>query len=138
MTISAKMLIFSAMTFLGCGAWAFIAPHSIAEALHLIPDGIGGRNEVRANYGGMLSGIGLFFLYCARHPKHHTTGWFLLALLCGGLAGGRAVSMVLDGMIGGMHLVAFISEVLLTLMALYFYNGRPQMVPAASGQPTGA
>jgi Domain of unknown function (DUF4345) len=57
----------------------------------------GAVGDVRAVYGGLSFGLSILFWLCA-NPAEARTGLKALLLTCGGLAVGRLVGLVLDGM----------------------------------------
>lgn len=68
------------------------------------------RGEVRAAYGGMFAVIGLFTLLSARAPELHRGRIAMLACLWLGLAGGRLLSVTIDGSPGGFGWFALAFE----------------------------
>ena len=84
-----------AMLFVGCTGLG--APRELLAPLAIPLDGPGAHNEIRAAYGGMHAGLGLFLLVTALQPALRRVGLWLTLCVLGGLVAGRLVSLVVDG-----------------------------------------
>ena len=78
----------------------------------------GGTTDVRATYGGLQLGLGIFFAWTALDPTRIRSGLVLALLIFGALASCRAVGVVLDASLNEFHRTGLIFETLLTLVAL--------------------
>jgi hypothetical protein len=83
---------------------ALMAPVGIAlEA----PAALG---EARANYGGMHTAMGLFFLAASFIRRIETAALVVVALFVGGLATGRLTSVLVDGWPGPLAALLVVAE----------------------------
>jgi hypothetical protein len=84
---SIAMIVLSALTFVGIGAWFVVRPETMDAGGDLIfrPDG-NAANEIRAIYGGLELGIGLFYAWCLFNRDRFKPALILIALTLG-LAG---------------------------------------------------
>jgi hypothetical protein len=103
------VLALCAIGFLAFGLWLLVDP---AGALGKI--GIEARNatalvELRAFYGGMELGLGLFLLACLLRPEWRQAGLWLVLLANGGAGLARLLAAVL----GGAALSGYLSWALL-------------------------
>jgi hypothetical protein len=55
------------------------------------------RIDLAATYGGMQLGIGAFLYYCALRPQRVRTGLVATLAILAGLAGTRAIGMIVTG-----------------------------------------
>lgn len=91
------LLGIGALVFLALGANGLVNPVG-----HLAPYDLALRSpawlgEVRANYGGMHLGIGLLLAFGAWLPDWRRTGLAVMLVFLGGLAAGRTLSVIVDG-----------------------------------------
>lgn len=91
-----------AMVYIG---WTGLsAPAALMEPLGIPLAGPAARNEIRAAYGGMHVGIGLFLLATALRADLRTVGLWANLCIMGGLVAGRLVGIAIDGSPGGFAL----------------------------------
>jgi hypothetical protein len=92
------VLLLSGLMFLVFGIGFLIAPTWLGGKAGLIPDGPLGRVELRAFYGGMEVGLGLFLLGAAAARKQvRAMGLVAAAMLLGATALGRLVGFAVEG-----------------------------------------
>ena len=120
-TTTKWIMVFIAI-FLAFALWTFIAPMSLAQNLGFHLPGNTGLNELRANYGGMYIGIALFLFISIRTPGMVRGAWLFLSLLLGGLAVGRFLSLLLDGMPGPALVFVMCMEIIAALLTFSFYR----------------
>ena len=89
-------LVLTALVFFGFGALFALRPDAIGT-MGVVTESITARIEIRAYYGGLGLGLGIFFALAAARR-----GWHLPALVAqigslGGLAAGRVLGMSLEG-----------------------------------------
>jgi hypothetical protein len=97
-----------ALTFVG---WIGLsAPADLMSPLGIPLDGASAHNEIRAAYGGMHVGLGLFLVVAALRPALRSTGLWVNLCIMGGLVAGRLVSFVLDGAPGDFVVRLLIPE----------------------------
>ena len=90
-------LILSAVAFGGAGLAFLAAPGVFAPAVDLALPTPTARGDVRAVFGGLELGLGVFFALAARRAAWVRPGLVAQALAFGGLAAGRLLSLTLDG-----------------------------------------
>ena len=93
-----------AVAMLYVGWSGLTAPASLMDPLGIPLTGPAARNEIRAAYGGMHVGIGLFLLATALRPALNVVGLWANLCVMGGLVAGRAASLVVDGAPGAFAL----------------------------------
>jgi len=105
MRFARTLLAVAALIFIGIGVLYSISPLAVVA---LFPDGSTGtadaRSEIRAVYGGLELGLGLFFLLGALRREHtaHAVACAALVSFFAGLV--RTASFAIEGSIPGMHL----------------------------------
>lgn len=63
--------------------------------------------------------LGLFWLYCAFSAKFRDTGLIVLALFCGGLAAGRILSVIIDGLPSPLLILYIFMELSLVPVSIW-------------------
>ena len=97
MTSWRLVLVIIGLSFVGFGA-AFIAyPGDMASIVSLVLINATARTDVRATYGGLEFGVGVFFLTCAMRRDFVRVGLFAAACVLVGMATARTVGLMLDG-----------------------------------------
>ena len=94
--MSRLALALGALGFVGFGAVLLVAP-ALLDVVGLDVRGAAARSDVRAVYGGMELGVGVFLASCVSRPSWHHAGLAVQALARGGAVAGRLVSLALDG-----------------------------------------
>lgn len=102
------MLWLGAATFVGIGVLYLAQPELLN--VYAGPPGPGQRTEIRAIYGGLEFGLGLFLGWAARARERVQTGLVLLGLVLTGITLGRIVGLVVEGTIDPVNLGAGIGE----------------------------
>lgn len=80
------------------------APATLMDPLGIPLDGPAALSEIRAAYGGMHVGIGLFLLATALRTDLRRVGLWANLCIMGGLVAGRLASIAVDGSPGGFAL----------------------------------
>ena len=119
---SRNLMGFISLFFIMIGTITFWDPQNMYEILGFQNATLGGFNETRANYGGMMLGIGIFLASSLKEPKKLQQAWFLLLLLCGGLTVGRVWSIVVDGWPQTLHNFALGVELLTALISAWMWR----------------
>lgn len=97
MTVWRLVLVIIGMSFIGFGL-AFVSyPGDMAAMVSIILVEKSARTDIRAIYGGMELGIGVFFLTCAMRRDFVRIGLFASACVLIGMATSRFVGLLLDG-----------------------------------------
>jgi hypothetical protein len=112
--------------YLGFGVAFLVAPAPMAELVHLSVEHPVARTEVRAFYGGLEMGLGVFLLLCLVRRGAARLGALALALLAGGTAVGRVFGIIADGSAGTAVLVILVVEATFALLGtvVYIREGR--------------
>ena len=88
------ILWISALLFIGYGLVSFFFPEIPAGLVDLKITNVDAAAEIRAIYGGLQTGIGLFCLLAAVNSDLYRAGLMLLVLGIGALALGRLYSIL--------------------------------------------
>jgi hypothetical protein len=98
---STLYLAFAALFFLGTGAYAVSRPQRFAATLDLATVRAGGLNEVRAQYGGFFTVLGVACALAALGIVERRFGLGLAAVTFGGIIAGRLWGLVVDRDLAG-------------------------------------
>jgi hypothetical protein len=107
------VLIIAGLFFLATTWSSGTAPDKFAARLGLSIANAGGINEVRAQYAGFFLAAAVVCAGALANCLSRQTAFVVLAVVFGGLIGGRLVSLVLDRGTGGYGP---------TIVALYFVD----------------
>lgn len=92
------VLLLNGLAFVGFGLAFAVAPDTMLALIDLpIPNG-GARTDLRAIYGGLEIGFGLYLLLSAARPAMVTSGLLAATLATAGLVTGRTYGLALDGL----------------------------------------
>ncbi len=122
--------------FLGFGLFCLFVPGFPAELVGFGLSGADATIEIRAQYGGLFTIIGVFGLLGLQMPAYRASSVLLLMLVYCGLGTGRFVGLALDTADTGptqytYYAAAF--ELLMSLLLAYLvFTGRHQPAPATS------
>lgn len=115
----AKFSIFiTILIYLIIGIWCLIAPIQTSSGVEISLPTTTAIIDFRATYGGLLVGIGIFFIVCLK-DTYVRLGLILQALSLGGLAFGRVVGLILDGMPQMILIYFLIAEIAAVILALF-------------------
>ena len=116
----ARYLVFaSALIFIVVGAGFLLIPRQYANILEIsLPTAVA-RTDVRATYGGLELGFGIFLVLCVVRREWIRPGLWALALGTGGFATGRLVGLVAEGTINNFMLFFLMLELAVTLLAVF-------------------
>ncbi len=110
MTSWRLVLVIIGLCFVGFGA-AFIAyPGDMASIVSLVLINSTARTDVRATYGGLEFGVGVFFLACALRRDFVRVGLFAAACVLVAMATARTVGLMLDGFWQPLELLIAVLE----------------------------
>jgi hypothetical protein len=103
-TFQIVVLALCAAGFLAFGVWLFADPLGALGQVDITASSKVGEIELRAFYGGMEIGLGLFLAWCCFRPEWRRPGlWLVLLANCGaGLA--RLSAILLSGAEFGTYL----------------------------------
>ena len=88
------VLALAALAFLGFGLWLLADPGGALGRIGIQAHSITGLVELRAFYGGMEVGLGLFLGACALRPGWRVAGLWLVLLSSGGAGCARLAGML--------------------------------------------
>jgi hypothetical protein len=94
------------------------APESMTDPTGFPALGPNALTDVRATYGGLQIGLGLFLLWAVREEVRVRPALVLQVLLIGAVALSRAFGIAVDGARSGVLVGALVTEISLTLLAL--------------------
>lgn len=114
-------LLVTGVSFVLIGLNTFHDPLAAMAPVELAINTVSAMNELRANYGGLQIGLGLLLLAGVFRAALTRPALLAQALIVGGLACGRLISIALDGLPNNFiqSLVVLESVIALTSLALY-------------------
>jgi len=89
---------FNAILFASVGVGFLVAPEFFGAWVELELSSDTARTDVRAVYGGLDLGMGLFLLWCGADPERTRAGIAAATLGVVGLAFGRTLGSAIDGL----------------------------------------
>ncbi len=129
-TISEKItqgfLLLCGLSFLLIGANTFHDPLAAMAPVELNINTVSAPNELRANYGGLQIGMGLFLLAGLCCKTMTRPALLAQALIVGGLALGRFVSIALDGQPNEFVQGLIVLESVTALLSLALFLRHPK------------
>lgn len=109
----------SALVFLGFGFAFLLAPAQMAAHINLLPDTPTALSDIRAVYGGLEVGLGLYLGIAALRRSWLASAVTLLSIAFAGVVAGRITSLVVDGTPGVIVFLAFALEAAGLLASLW-------------------
>src|SRR5262245_9121970 len=123
--------IVGAMT-LFFGLVYLLAPERMTDPTGFGPLGPSALTDVRATYGGLQIGFGLFLLWAAAEVGRVRLALVLLALTIGAVASCRLTGILIDASANGILVAALVTEIALTAITFVALNRLPKASPAGS------
>ncbi len=111
------VLVLSGLMFLVFGVIFLVAPSGAGRVAGFEAAGAYGRTEIRAFYGGMEVGLGAFLLVGVWAKSWFRPGLWLVALLVGATAAGRALGFAVEAQAARIHVLYVAIEAGLALAA---------------------
>ena len=93
--MAAALLWLNGFGFLGFGLVCLVAPEIPANLVGFDLLGVDAGIEIRAQYGGLFTAIGLFGLWGVIQAPMQTASAWLMLLVYAGLGGGRLLGLIL-------------------------------------------
>lgn len=122
MKLAKFSLFITILTFLGIGLFCLFAPLEAASLVDLQLSSPSATSDFRANYGGCIIGIGLFFVYCYLNPDYIRLGLILQILSISGFVIGRIIGIIFDGIPKPILIYFLVAEILLVILAVIAIN----------------
>jgi hypothetical protein len=119
MTSWRLLLVIIGMSFVGFGAAFMTWPGDMASIVSLVLIHPSARTDVRATYGGLEFGLGVFLLACALRRDFVRVGLFAAACVLVAMATARSVGLLLDGFWQPLQLLIAILEAIGGLAATW-------------------
>jgi hypothetical protein len=123
--------ILGAMT-LFFGLIYLLSPRSMTDPTGFGPLGPSATTDVRATYGGLQIGLGLFLLWAAAQEARVRVALVLQVLTIGAVAASRAFGILLDGEASGLLVAALLFEILLTLVSVALLRRLTPTLPSGA------
>jgi hypothetical protein len=125
-TFPTVVIVLCAIGFLGFGLWLLLDPAAL-EKVGISTTSTVGQIELRAFYGGVELGLGVFLLMCAFRPGWQAAGLWLVLLANGGAGLARLLAIGLAGAsLGGYLAWELLWELgFSALAALALFNRAP-------------
>ena len=121
------VLVFFGLSFGAFGAWALVAPQSLATLLNFELATAGAVTELRAFYGGLEIALCALMLAAVAKPELVRPALVGLIVVAGGIAVGRMVGLVLDGSASGMMFGALAWEIAGAVFGVIAYRSLPAL-----------
>lgn len=119
----AKFSIFiTTLAFLGIGLFCLFAPIEASSLVDIQLSNSTAITDFRANYGGCIIGIGVFYVYCFLNPDYIRLGLILQFLSFSGFVVGRVVGIIFDGIPKPLLIYFLIAELLMVILAIISLN----------------
>jgi hypothetical protein len=125
-------LILSVAIWTPYAIYCIFAPDFLEGVAGLAASTSTGTTEIRAMYGGLQAGIGLFCLAALFRADWVRPALLMLCFLTGGLAVTRGLGLMIDGSASGYTLSALAFETLNAAAAIWLLRTLPP------GEPIGA
>ncbi|WP_068860057.1 DUF4345 domain-containing protein [Perlucidibaca aquatica] len=115
-------LLLCGLSFLLIGANTFYDPLAAMAPVELNINTVSALNELRANYGGLQIGMGLFLLAGLCCKTYLRPALLAQALIVGGLVTGRLISVAIDGQPNAFIQGLIVLESITTLLSWVLFN----------------
>jgi uncharacterized membrane protein len=119
MKLARGLVLASAVIFVAVGAGFLIVPKQYANILEISLPTAMARTDVRATYGGLELGFGIFLILCTVRREWIRPGLWALALTVSGFATGRLFGFLAEGTINNFMLFFLVLELAVALLAVF-------------------
>lgn len=120
-------LLICGISFLLIGTNTFHDPLAAMAPVELNINTVSALNELRATYGGLQIGMGLFLLAGIACKSMTRPALLAQALIVGGLASGRLISIALDGQPNAFVQGLIVLESVTALLSLALFLRHPKI-----------
>lgn len=136
MTLPVALLWLNCLAFLGFGLGFAAMPGTLAEfLLGVAPSAPNALIDMRATYGGLSFGAGLFFGYCAVRPSLVRLGLVASLLVVASLGVGRALGIAIEGEANAFILGSLATEIVFVGLCLAVLRSRTTELVATRPSP---
>ena len=118
MKLAKILLLGSAIIFVLVGTAFLFAPRQYAAVLEISAVTPLARTDLRATYGGLELGVGIFLLLCLVRRSWIGPGLSALALATGGFATGRLIGFALERTLNPLMLGFLFIEIVVTVLSI--------------------
>lgn len=126
MKLAVVMLWIVCVSFVGFGLVFALAPEQAAELVtDAAPSTPSGLTDMRATYGGVAFGLGVFAGLCARRRDWVRVGLVVSLLVVASLATARTIGIIVDGSPNGFMFVNLGLEVGSAVLLIVALRGIP-------------
>ena len=115
------------LAFVLIGVNTFVDPLRAMSPLELNVNTVNALNELRATYGGLQIGIGLFLFAGVGRATLRRPVLLAQALMVGGLVIGRLVGIALDGLPSGFVQSLLALETTIAVLSVVLYRREPNV-----------
>jgi hypothetical protein len=123
------LLILAGAGFLGFGLWLTVDPAGGLAAVGITAANPAGLIELRALYGGLELGLGIFLLLCAARPAWRRPGLWSVLLGNGGMGLTRLAGIALSGVFTPFLAMALVWELGFAALAAWALRGEVNRTP---------
>lgn len=123
-TFARVVLLLGALMFGALGVYLLKEPGKLDEWIGLRATSAEALTELRALYGGLEIGLGLFLLLCFFRSQWISAGLACLLFICAGIAIARVIGFILDGSLNNMMLGFLATEVVFVILAAIAWSGQ--------------
>ncbi len=117
MTFSKMLLWVNCALFVAFGVGFVIAPEFLSKLITgAAPNAMNALTDMRATYGGMALGIGVFFGLCARKSSFTYMGLMASWLVFSSIAVSRLIGIIVDGSPNVFMLILLVAELLFVVL----------------------
>src|SRR5436190_13066312 len=123
-TFAIGLLALAGIGFLGFGLCLIVDPAGGLVTVGIVASNPAGLIELRALYGGLELGLGVFFLLCAARPDWRRPGLWAVLLGNGGIGLTRLAGIALGGVFTPFLVVALVWELGFAGLAAWALSGQ--------------
>jgi hypothetical protein len=134
--VSRAVLVLLGLAATGLGLASLLRPVEMAAMVELPLPSAASRTDVRAIYGGVVAGIGVFLLTCALRRGMVRTGLAAAACVFGGAALARFFGLSIEGFGQPLMLITALLETVAAGLAIWGAIIEPGLTRIGSSRPS--